>query len=566
MTRLKALLAVFLMLIGVSATQAQTNLLVNPSFERGGEYRQISSSEEDGTIFNVAPGWTGWIALTPKTESWMNEPPNGYPHSGSYKRSGNFSQDISRGFSTFTASVIQTVGNIPEGTTLRFRTWVFQDNDSGSGARTRVGIGVNSSSPVTGDITWSPWMRSVKSWQEVTVEATVPAGAVTVFIYSTQSTPNNPNAVYYDDAALTAVGEGDVNVGDGSGSGDENATPRPPTATPQTYAPFVSPQEGDDAGRVVHNVQSGDTLAAIAVAYGVPVSEIRSLNNLATDVLQIGQELLIKEGGSSASGADDATEEPPEVAVQPTATEDMSSEVVAEPTTGALPTATQAVVIETEPTTEDVPDEATEEPSEDASEEVTEEPTSDTPPTITPIPSTPTEAPPAPIESGSDGDPVTLEAAVCVLMFEDADQNRIQGPAEGLLAGGDIRLNDPTGSEVGSYTTDGENEPFCFEELASGSYTAVVTAPSGYGLTTPQSLVVNVQPGARFQLSFGAGEGVEVAIVPTPDDNSAGDPLIETEPDNAGPDLTGMAGLIVLGVAGVVLVGGAVVALIARRL
>ena len=163
MTRFKALLAVFLMLIGVSAAQAQTNLLENPGFERGGEYRQISSSEEDGTIFNVAPGWTGWIAETPKTESWMNEPPNGYPHSGSYKHSGNFSQDISRGYATFTASVIQTVPNIPEGTTMRFTAWVYQDNASSSGARTRVGIGVNASSPVTGEITWSPWMRSTKS-------------------------------------------------------------------------------------------------------------------------------------------------------------------------------------------------------------------------------------------------------------------------------------------------------------------------------------------------------------------------------------------------------------------
>ncbi|MCA9888136.1 MAG: LysM peptidoglycan-binding domain-containing protein [Anaerolineae bacterium] len=550
MTRFKALLATFLLLIGVSAAQAQTNLLENPSFERGGEYHQVSASEEDGTIFNVAPAWNGWIALTPKTEVWMNEPPNGYPHSGSYKRSGNFSQDISRGFGTFTASVFQTVPNIPEGTTLRFRAWVYQDNASASGARTRVGIGVNSGSPVTGSITWSPWMRSTRSWQEVVVEATVPAGSVTVFIYSTQRTPNNPNAVYYEDAELIAVGEGDVNVGDGGDPGDTNATPRPPTATPQTYAPFVNPQEGDDSGRVVHTVQSGDTLAAISVAYGVPVSEIRSINNLATDVLQIGQQLLIKEGGAAPATSEEATATPQEVAVQPTATEDRSSEiVVAEPTTAPTELPTEAV-----------------EPVE-TTEEVTAEPTSDIPPTITLIPATATEAPPAPIESGSDANPVTLEAAVCVLMFEDTDQNRIQGPTEGLLADGVIRLNDATGFEVGSYVTDGVSEPFCFEGLETGSYTAAVSAPVGYGMTTPQSLVVNIQPGARFQLSFGAGEGVEVAIIPTPDDSNAGEPIIQTETGNdAGPSLQGMAGLIVLGVAGVVLVGGAVVALIARRL
>ncbi|QPC82722.1 LysM peptidoglycan-binding domain-containing protein [Phototrophicus methaneseepsis] len=583
MARYKLIFAFFVLLLPVFGTvQAQDNLLENPGFERGGEYRQVSSSVEDGTIFNAAPGWNGWVALTPKTEDWMNEPPNAYPHSGSYKRSGNYAQDISRGWGTFTASIFQTVPAVAEGTTLRFSVWVYQENVAESNARTRVGIGVNTGSPVTGDITWSGWNRSVKSWQELTVEATVPAGAVTVFIYSTQTSPNNPNAVYFDDAQLIVVGEGEPNVGDGSsgGEGGENATPRPPTATPQIYAPFVNPQQGDEAGRVVHTVQSGDTLAAIAVAYGVPMSEIRELNNLNGSVLQIGQELLIREGGPTATveptestESAEATEpiEPTPnqtlIAQIPTVTQDVSSEVVMDPTSTPLEIDAEAAATEeaTEESTEDATEEATEESAEDATEETTEEPTE--PPTITPIPATATEAPPAPVESGSSGNPVTLDAAVCVLMYEDADQNRIQGPSESLLAGGQIVLNDQAGSQVDSYTTTGADEPHCFNELESGTYTAVVSAPEGYGLTTPQSLVVNVQPGARFQISFGAAEGVTTAAVPTPDDSTTDTGTVETTPEtNTAPDLTSVAGLLVLGLAGVVLVGGAVVAFVARRL
>lgn len=548
-------------------TAQGTNLLRNPGFEQGaefgGNYRQISASVEDGTIFNAAPGWGGWVALSPKTEAWMNEPPNAYPHSGGFKREGNFAQDISRGFGTFTASIYQQVPNIAEGTTLRFSVWVFQENVGESGAQTRVGIGSNAGgNPVTGQITWAPWSRAVQSWQRLTVEATVPAGEVTVFIYSTQTAPNNPNAVYYDDAELIVVGEGTPDVGGGE---DAAGTPRPPTATPQTFAPFVNPQGADEGGRIVHTVQSGDTLAAISVAYGVPVSQIRQLNNLTTDILQIGQQLLIREGGAAPADDDDDADENPvgtTVAVAPTL--DLASEIVTAPTT------TLAAPTQPEPT-EEPTEEVTEEPTEDVTEEVTEapaEPTSSEPPTITPIPPTPTEAPPAPVESGASGDPIELEAAVCVLIFEDTDQNRIQSPGEALLPEGEITLSNAASEVVATYTTTGD-EPHCFESLAMGSYTAVAMPPEGYGLTTPRSLVVNIQPGARFQIAYGAAEGVAVAAVPTPDPAEEDEslPVVRTDPDTeTTPDLGSMAGLLVLGLAGVVLVGGAVIALIARRL
>lgn len=44
---------------------------------------------------------------------------------------------------------------------------------------------------------------------------------------------------------------------------------------------------------VRYNVQRGDTLYAIANKFGTDVSILRDINNLTTDVLRVGQELLV---------------------------------------------------------------------------------------------------------------------------------------------------------------------------------------------------------------------------------------------------------------------------------
>lgn len=47
---------------------------------------------------------------------------------------------------------------------------------------------------------------------------------------------------------------------------------------------------------ITHTVRKGDTLYSIAREYGVSVDDIKRLNNLTSNVLSIGQRLLIKEG------------------------------------------------------------------------------------------------------------------------------------------------------------------------------------------------------------------------------------------------------------------------------
>ncbi len=543
--KLTMVLLLFMALWMTISVNAQTNLLQNPGFNRSGDYvdQRPGGSTYD---FAIAPGWNGWQTRSPSTASWMNIAPIAFPHTGSSKQEGDASQNIGRGDATWTAAVYQTIGGVAEGSTYRFSAWVFQDSEDGSGSQTRVGIGSNvGGNPLGSPITWSPWMRSIDSWQEVTVEATVPAGSITVFIYSTQSSPKPQNQNYYDDAELILVGgDGSVDVGDGNQDGT-TSPPAPPTSTPQTFAPFVNVQPTQDSGEVVHTVQSGDTLAAIAVAYGVPSSEILELNGLTRDqarFLRVGQQLIISEGNPDAV-AEEATDEP----------EDEDEDDEASSSGFASPTAQEA-----EPT--DAPT-ATEAPTE---EEPTVEPTPDATATPTEIPATPTDAPTAPVEQGEDSDPLAIDTGVCTLMFDDANANNIQDSEEELLSGGQISVSDSSGV-LQEYITDG-NEPFCFEELASGSYTMRGIAPDGYGLNSSVRSV-SVQAGQVFTVAFAAVEGLEVAAVPTVDTSAAEDEtgdIIEEEPDPLN-NLRNLAGIIVLGIAGAVLLGGIVVGVLVGR-
>jgi hypothetical protein len=72
----------------------------------------------------------------------------------------------------------------------------------------------------------------------------------------------------------------------------------PASAAPQFQpTPFPTPTPGAD-GRILYTVQAGDTLWRIAAVAGIPLEELRQLNNMtADDVLIQGQVLLLGLGG-----------------------------------------------------------------------------------------------------------------------------------------------------------------------------------------------------------------------------------------------------------------------------
>src|SRR5690606_16028797 len=51
---------------------------------------------------------------------------------------------------------------------------------------------------------------------------------------------------------------------------------------------------------LIHKVQRGDTLSGIAQQHGTTVRSIKALNNLSSDTIHVGQELVIEAKSGSA--------------------------------------------------------------------------------------------------------------------------------------------------------------------------------------------------------------------------------------------------------------------------
>ena len=87
----------------------------------------------------------------------------------------------------------------------------------------------------------------------------------------------------------------------------------PANAAPaMQLTPFPSPTPGPD-GRIIYIVQEGDTLWRVSAITGIPLDDLRELNNLGeNDIITPNQELLLGLGGPSA--------EQPTVGPEPTPT------------------------------------------------------------------------------------------------------------------------------------------------------------------------------------------------------------------------------------------------------
>ena len=341
------------------------------------------------------------------------------------------------------------------------------------------------------------------------VSATATGATVTLFLYATQQWPMQLNNAYWDDAALSVGGSGGI-----AAAQPGAATPAPTSAA----APLVNAQGAASDGSVVHTVEAGDTLDSIAFAYGVTRADLLALNNIADPrIIQIGQQIIVK---AAPKPTEEATPEVTEAAS--TGTDEASPA-----TPAASPTLAQ-------------PDEVR-------------------------------YAPPAPVVSVGTAvypiDPAANTASICVLFFEDDNNNRIQDMGESTLPGGDILLT-ANGAPAGQHTSDDQPDPFCFDQLAAGSYNVQAAAPQGYGLTTPDQLKVQAYPGAQIKVAFGAAQGVQAVVPPPADstvnlDTSSGNS--DTAAGSGGNLVSSNLGLIVFGAAGLVLVVGMSVSVILRR-
>lgn len=433
-------------------SQQTDNLLANPGFEPfstpEGQYDfPLYTTAEGGG--HIAESWSPW---------WYNDEGPDYsvpeydiaPISRDpvRVRSGNAAQQIFRPSVLWEAGVYQRV-QVPANAQLRFtiygHAWAgFCKHDEGgtdcgdnhdsfygdgaNPATMRIGIDpTGGTSWASESIAWSQDYAFYDEYQQLLVEAQAQGEYVTVYTYTTFLYPAVINNVYWDDASLTVIGEGTAPTATAAPAANTSTTTSSSTGGGSSPGVIVTQQPRED-GSQWHVVKPGDTLGGIAVAYGTRSQTLRELNSLTSDIVKVGQELLIS------------------------------------PAPISEPTATPVV-------------------------EETEEPT-----------------------AIAEVQPEMQLGSICVLLFEDTNENSLRDSDEMLLANGTVNLS---GATSASYTTDGASEPYCFAELESGDYVASVIPPANYHLTVPADLPITISGGGQVALNFGAAVGEEMIAADT---------------------------------------------------
>ena len=539
-------LLIISVLAGGLLVTAQDELLQNSSLDEGGQGPYTTRRGGEFPIY-LPNGWNVWLAA--QSGDFFNRGDrttiNPHPGPGPSPYNGNRAANVDCGFVTCTVAIYQQV-SVQEDTNVQASAWAQvkacniaegADNCGSaveSGSQTRIGIDPNGGTdPNDNDIVWSNWAQPHDQWLQMTVSATTTGTTATLFLYSTQSNTAHLNRTYWDAASLKGGGEG--------GAAASANTPVP-TAPPEV--PFVVPQNAREDGSIVHVVTSGDTIDSIAVAYGKTRSDILALNPGIRDprLISLGQEIIIATAEPSSASTPDEAEE-----------------------SGDLPTS--GINLEDE-----VPDEAgvasTEEVSSGSDQPVENNMAETQPNSPTALPVTLT---PAPVVANAvpASNLADRTATVCMLLFNDNNQNRLQEPNETLLPGGMVMLtNLADATTIGSVETDGVSEPACFEDLAAGTYVAIAQPPDNYGLTSPGQFRLQAVAGSRLDVAFGAAEGV-ISVTPLPADSGGitNDVVAEDETDPQSPldDLFSVSGLVVFGLAGFIMVAGTGVTILMRR-
>lgn len=164
-----------------------------------------------------------------------------------------------------------------------------------------------------------------------------------------------------------------------------------------------------------------------------------------------------------------------------------------------------------------------------------------TPPLTLPTP-TPQSGGPTAIAATSGG--------LCLLAYQDLNQDGLRQPEESLLPGVTFSVQGTIGDPL-LYTTNGIQEPYCLTTLTAGQYQVVAQATGGYAATLANAYMVMVNPAAPIELTMGFSQGAAqpqpATTEPVP---TAPDPAATAETPSRLPLFLGITTVVLLLAAG----------------
>ena len=260
--------------------QAQgSNLITNPRFD-------TTWYGKDGVDGQIPIGWNLWANGQPPATDINQFLP--------YTRSAPASWILKGGYVQWTGGGYQTV-TVEQGQTYRFTIYAFlwscndlefsctgpegRSSDGSFNNRVKVGIDpLGGTDANSANVLWSQLADAPDAYFPQTIDAVAEAGQITVFFYTTVSSAPALRENFFDDASLVQLGEGEgapLNAGAATTTEEETVVEPPQTV------PFVTAQQAQADGSVVHVVAEGDTFDSIYVAYrylGISRDQILSLN------------------------------------------------------------------------------------------------------------------------------------------------------------------------------------------------------------------------------------------------------------------------------------------------
>jgi hypothetical protein len=125
---------------------------------------------------------------------------------------------------------------------------------------------------------------------------------------------------------------------------------------------------------------------------------------------------------------------------------------------------------------------------------------------------TPTPAPILPTPSAEPG-----WGELCILLYNDLNGDSMRQETENSLPRGAISIRNRVGTFSVTADTVSGSEFQCFKNIPEGNYFISVAVPDGYSSTTVIDYVLDVGPGEKVYIPFGAQANSETEIeMPTP--------------------------------------------------